>query len=342
MGALSASCEDFIRAAAERDPDLYDQSLRAMAEAMPGAEPAEVQSVLERLAQVLDEIGYGIGGPLVGLASSMTDYAADGTVIAGVVARRATEAMEQAARFESAYRAQYGDPPDPQDLDQVPAAMGRFPSVEGMQLVEAWFAGGEWVEALLHVAQRKDVRGALPDRDRLAAATAALAESLVPAHWLGPVLRVLDDASLIVLHRPSGRAYQLTISGIADNFQLHTLLAATLIGDAAHGLIDGEPPTTAMVEAARDGEDVTPAGGIVGQFNLVDHTGQWIFNEGRPDEIPLLRGQRVVVLDHAPYARSWNAGRSYPLMRPEITLERMLPADEAARWLSDVAPAQGG
>ena len=49
------------------------------------------------------------------------------------------------------------------------------------------------------------------------------------AVWLIGLLEVLDDEPLIVVDRATGAACEVTISGIGDNFQLHTLLAATLI-----------------------------------------------------------------------------------------------------------------
>lgn len=332
-----------MRAVAQRDPDLYDGSLRAMAEATPRATPDEVQRALVALVPVLEDIGYGMGTPLVGLVASMTDYAVDPVRVLPVLAHRAADAMERAARFEVGYRSRFGDVPDPSDLEQVPATMGRFATdAESALAVEAWFAGGDWVRALLYLSQRKEVRLAMPGRDRLLAAAGAVTQSVPAAHWLYPLLLVLDDEPLVVLHRASGRGYQVTISGIADNFQLHTLLAATLIGDAAHGFLDGEPPTDAMVASATEGEDLTPEGGIVGQFNLVDYAGKWIFNEGRPADIPALDGQRVIVLDPPPYPRTWNAGRAYPLMKPAITIDRMLDPEESAGWLSRVAAPAGG
>jgi hypothetical protein len=82
-----------------------------------------------------------------------------------------------------------------------------------------------------------------------------------------------------------------------------------------------------------------PANGIRGQFYLADATGETIWNEGRPADIPLLGDHRLIVLDPPPYERSWNLGRAYPLMRPEVVLNRILPADEAEQWASRVAPA---
>ena len=69
---------------------------------------------------------------------------------------------------------------------------------------------------------------------------------------------------------------------------------------------------------------------------LVDAFGAWIWNEGRPADIPRLEGTRVVVIDPPPYERTWNAGRAYPLMRPSVTVTEILPAAEAARWASKV------
>jgi hypothetical protein len=167
-------------------------------------------------------------------------------------------------------------------------------------------------------------------------------EHVGTAHWLYGLLLVLDDEPMVVLHRATGRGYRVTISGIGDNFQLHTLLAAALIGDESRGMVPGKRPTDAEIAAASDGEDMTPAGGIRGNFNLVDAYGEWIWNEGRPADIPELEGTRVVVIDPPPYARSWNPGRAYPLMRPTVTVTGLLPPDEAKHWLSLVKPSQRG
>ncbi len=151
------------------------------------------------------------------------------------------------------------------------------------------------------------------------------------------LLLTLDDEPLVVLHRPSGRGYRLTISGVGDNFQLHTLLAAALIGNPRKGWVEAERPQRSWILAATDGPP-DPPGGIRGQFNLVDAFGKWVWNEGRPADIPLFDGVRVLILDPPSYARSWNAGRAYPLMTPTVTVDEVLPADQAARRLARVAP----
>ena len=254
--------------------------------------------------------------------------------------------MEQAARFADLYRDAIGDLPNAEDQGQFQSALTRLaaatrlglPEREAHVLAESWFAGDGWVQSVLYLAQRQEIRAALPERERLTAAIAAVREHISTAHWLYGLLLVLDDAPLLVLHRATGRGYRLRISGIADNFQLHTLLAAHLIGDESAGLLPGQPPSPAMIAAATDGDDLTPAGGITGQFNLVDAYGDWIWNEGRPADIPQFDGERIIVLDPPPYERTWNAGRAYPLMRPSLTIDRILTSDEATQWLSIVKP----
>lgn len=93
----------------------------------------------------------------------------------------------------------------------------------------------------------------------------------------GP-LRVFDDEHLLVLHRPPGRGYRMAIGGIGDDFQLHTLLAAALVGVPADGMIPGAAPDKRWVSAATDGPDVQP-GGIAGQFSLADASPEGSWNE---------------------------------------------------------------
>jgi hypothetical protein len=334
-----------------RDDEEFYAALQGMASATPEAGGDEVQAALARLVPVLARIPFGMGGDLAQIAGSMADYGTDPAVVVPVLVNRATDAMEQAARFERLHREAFGEVPDAEDPEQIEPTLERFvggADARGMterdasMLVQAWFCGGQWVQPVLYLSQRKDVRAMLPERPRLTAAIDAMRERIGTAHWLYGLLLVLDDEPLIVLHRATGRGFRVTISGVGDNFQLHTLLAAALIGDESRGMLPGQRPSAAEIAAASDGEDLTPAGGIRGNFNLVDAYGEWIWNEGRPGDIPVLEGMRVVVIDPPPYQRSWNAGRPYPLMRPTVTVSGPLPAHEAAHWLSLVKPAQRG
>jgi hypothetical protein len=173
--------------------------------------------------------------------------------------------------------------------------------------------------------QRKDVRLNLPHREVLTDLVDKIGPLREELGDLVELLAVLDDEQLIVLHRASATGYEITISGVAGNFQLETLLAATL-----RDHIPGIELDLAWIAAATDGP---VSAGISGQFNLVDHTGSWIGGEGRPADIPRLAGRRVIQLEPLPYPRSWDTGRNFAHMRPEISLDQVLPEAETARWL---------
>jgi hypothetical protein len=348
---LGKQIDELVNALGNRDDQKFFAALQRIADATPKARADEVDAALAKLVPVLAEVPFGMGGDVAQIAGGMVDFGTDPTIVLPTLVGRAAEAMEQAARFAELYGAAFGDLPDASDQELIPSTVERFVETapergieqrDAYLLAQAWFAGGQWVQPVLYLSQRKDVRVALPERPRLTAAVDEMREHIDTADWLSGLLLVLDDEPLLVLDRATGRGYRVTISGIGDNFQLHTLLAAALIGDESRGLLPGRRPTEAEIAAASDGEDLTPSGGVRGNFNLVDAYGEWIWNEGRPADIPKLEGVRVVVLDPPPYERSWNAGRAYPLMRPTVTVTGMLPPDEAGHWLGLVKPSQRG
>jgi len=344
--SLIRVCGELINAATTRDAERFRRVLTDLPDAVRQAEPAQIADGLIILMPLLAVIPLGIGCDLAQLAGAMAGRTDDPMIVLPTLVDRAASAMEQAARFAALHSAELDRPPDSGDPSLIEPTIARMAGAadrlnihrpEIIELAEAWFAGSGWLQPLLYLAQRKDVRLAMPQRDRLTAAVAARADDIGNAQWLLGLLLVLDDEPLIALHRETGRGFRLTISGVGDNSQLHTLLAAALRGGRWRGKLPGKVPSAAVVAAATDG-DPTPAEPIVGQFNLVDGFGKWIWNDGRPYDIPFFYGVRVVVLDPPPYARSWTEGRLYPLMAPTVTVAESLPRDEAARWLGLVAP----
>jgi hypothetical protein len=222
-----------------------------------------------------------------------------------------------------------------QETIQATARALTTDTVDPGPFVESWFAGDDWIQPVVYLTQRKDVRAALPRRAELTAAVGSVVDDMSTAHWLYGLLLVLDDEPFIVLHRATEQGWRCTMSGIGDNFQLHTLLA----GRFAEA-VGATPPNPLELAAVGTGEP-QPEGGIRGTFNLVDAAGEWIWNEGRPSDIPRHDDIRVVVLDPPPYERSWNTGRVYPLMESDLTVDAPLSADEVARWLAVVKPSGG-
>jgi hypothetical protein len=330
-----------VEALKNRDEQTFDETMRTIAGQAEKATPQELTAALEVLKPVVERVPLGMGVELARLAAGFVELGGDPMLLLEPLTVRVCEGLEQAMNFPAVWQAEGGGEklPRPEETDKIPFVLQRMRSQESGALAEAWFSVEEWIPSLLLPLQQSAPRKALPNRERLTAAAEAAQETISASHWLYGLLKVVDDEKIVVLHRETGRGYELTIGGIGDNFQLHTLLAAYLIGDPAQGLIPGTPPDPAWVAAATNGKELQP-GPIQGRFNLVDANGEWIWNEGRPSDIPHLDGVRVVVLDPEPYKRGWNAGRLYPLMYPTVTVDRHLSPQEAAAWLAKVRLAK--
>ena len=176
------------------------------------------------------------------------------------------------------------------------------------------------------------------------------------AGMLWTVAHVLDDEPLVVLHPAQGKGYQVRISGLADNFQLHTLLADALIGRFAPRWLRGNRPTSAEVAAAGSGpiDQANPGAPTRGNFNLWtyrglqrdaplpdagDHSAHWVWNEGVPADIPLFEGTRVVLLGPPPYPQSWTTTRKFPQMAGRLQVEDDLSRGETRAWLERISRA---
>lgn len=181
-------------------------------------------------------------------------------------------------------------------------------------------------------------------------------------YYLERLMSMLDGEEMLVIHPELKRGYRIRIDGIADNFQLHTLLADTLIGDPDEGWLPGTRPDPLAAEACRDGyfpqEDDPEAAHfplVEGAFNLwnwtalrpdgtlperpFDASSHWIWNEGTPADIQLFEGIRVILLGPPPYQRTWNAGRFFPLMKGELTVCEVLSSARVEHWLTRMARA---
>ncbi|WP_343335986.1 hypothetical protein [Streptomyces sp. SUK 48] len=141
-------------------------------------------------------------------------------------------------------------------------------------------------------------------------------------------LLVLDDEPLIALDRATGTGFALRMSGLGDNFPLHTLLADVLIGG---GHLPGRAPAVEEAAVCRDQPGQVHT---TGSFNLVAPTGAWLWNEGAPADIPVVDGARLLVPEPPPYQRSRPAGRFFPHMTGDLVLERLLAPEEAGRLLA--------
>lgn len=215
-----------------------------------------------------------------------------------------------------------------------------------------------YLSAVAHLSASKALRTTLPRKAELLELSDQVDRyGRGGRSFLTKMLLVLDDEPLVVLDPGQRRGYRLTIGGVADNFQLHVLLAGALIGDPAAGWLDYPPPEPAAVAVARGGAGgpndyatasfftwnwtaLRPAGRTVGA-GPVDPVGtaERVWNEGVPADIVPFDGGRLVLLGPALYSSSWNAGRVFSDLPPEVRVDARLTPDEVDRWLARVAAA---
>ena len=120
-----------------------------------------------------------------------------------------------------------------------------------------------------------------------------------------------------------------------------TLLAEGLIGDPERGLLAGDRPASAWAAAATTGPPRPPgADPIIRRFRLFDATGAYIYPEGRPADIALVEGARVIVRHPTRGYFGWATGRTYEHMIPTLTLGHVMTPDQAAGWRARVAAAR--
>lgn len=184
-----------------------------------------------------------------------------------------------------------------------------------------------------------DARAALAD---LQESVAALGQEHEGAHWIGIILAVLHDEPFVAIEPDTQSGIVGRMSGVVENFQLHTLLM-----DAFPGKASRLSPSAAAIAQGRGPQ--TSAETIIGAWNLytfralsggrlpaaddTDATDVWIWNEGTPSDIPLLDNHRVVLLGPPGYQRSWAAQRTFPNL-PAALNATPLGAAEVDGWLA--------
>ncbi|MEV1046769.1 hypothetical protein [Streptomyces sp. NPDC049916] len=323
---------DFEAAVVARDAKRSGKAFVRLQETFGQASEADLLDGGPRLAAVLDQVEPGHRAVVAALVGACVERGADAGRCAPPVLAGLREVLEQAAVFADAWAASGGG--------ALPAVRGERPGDEivdrvGLEAAVAWWTLPQWETAAVAMLNHLEVRrAAADDLDTLSRLLTAVERASGEDHtYLAHALRVLDGAPLVALHRASGTGYLLRISGIGDNFQLHTLLADALIGG---GHVEGDAPTPQEAAVCRE----TPGQvETTGSFDLVAPDGGTIRNEGAPADIPVVDGVRLLVLDEPSHRRSWPAGRFFPGMRGDALLERALEPEETERWYARVAPA---
>lgn len=330
---FAGAVAEFEASVQTRDGERSERAFTRMRQTFGQAGVDEVAQAAPRLAALLGEVPPGPRAVAAVVVGACVERGTDPVPCAPGVFAVVRDAFEAAAQFCERWAENGGgDLPDPEQTELTDDIIDRV----GYATALGWWTLQQFQMAALALLNNKAVRQQLGEKGELLALVERADEATEGAYkGLSYALRVLDDEPLVVLHRESRTGYALRMTGIGDNFQLHTLLAGALIG----GLhIRGESPSAEAIAVCRDAEGQAPT---TGSFNLVAPDGGWIWNEGTPSDIPVVDGVRLLVLDPPPYQRGWPAGRYFPHMPGSLVLERVLGAGETAGWFAQVADAKG-
>ncbi len=171
------------------------------------------------------------------------------------------------------------------------------------------------------------------------------------AGWLKTMILVLDQEPFVAVEPGTGLGIAGRISGISANFQLNVLLmdAFPQTGFMRHRRVSRQ-----AVEVARGDGPQQSGETITGVWDLCawtairsdgalvraadqEATRHWIWNEGRPVDIPVFEGARMIILAPPSYGRTWNCTRDFAYLKADMKVDRSLSKSEVGELIARMA-----
>ncbi|MBX9582777.1 MAG: hypothetical protein K2X87_20925, partial [Gemmataceae bacterium] len=128
---------------------------------------------------------------------------------------------------------------------------------------------------------------------------------------LADLLAVPDDEAVLVLDPAARAGYRLVVSGVADVGQFHRLLL-----DAVGVPMTATEQYQFFRPAALRADGALPAG-FAG-------AGHWLWGHEPLAAVPLVDGERVILVGESAYRRTWDVTRRFPAMPAAVELDRTL------------------
>ncbi|WP_150240190.1 hypothetical protein [Nocardiopsis quinghaiensis] len=306
----------------------------------------ELATAMEALAPVLSdtEPAAGIAADLAVLAGALVESGAPAGQVGLEVLRQLGRYGQAAAAFMHAWdKTGGGSPPSPNDVSEADEQRVEEVLGENAPLATAgWWTSLRYGLAAKAMLGDPEVRAAVrADSSALEGLTQivhALSTQLSDFVELNELLRMAEADTLLVLERSSWRGFRVRFDGIGDNFQLHTLLADALIGKEGMR-VPGTRPDPRWTAACLDAPADPLADVVRGEWDLVGGDGTWVGNEAYPGDVPVVDGERVLVLEPQSLTHSWRAGRRHPHITGSLEVVEELSHGEVAAWWSRIHPA---
>lgn len=171
-----------------------------------------------------------------------------------------------------------------------------------------------------------------------------LADLLPAAKMLAGLLAVPDDQVVLAIHPATRTGVRVGIRGVADVNQLHVLLADTL---------PGLRPDPRVVDACRSARPDADAAIFTPRWQLFhpaalrsdgtlprgfDSSDLWAWGHQSPADLPLDKGERVVLLGEPAYRAGWEVARKFPQLNGEWDVLERLSTPAVTEWLAKRCP----
>lgn len=306
----------------------------------------ELAIAMEALAPVLShtESSAGIAADLAVLAGALVESGAPAGQVGLEVLRQLGRYGQAAVAFMHAWDKTGGGPlPEPGEVSEADEQRVEEVLGENAPLATVgWWTSlryGLAAKAMLSDSEvRAAVRADSSALDGLTQIVHALSTQISEFVEVDELLRMAEVDTVLVLDRASGRGFRVQLDGVGDNFQLHTMLADALIGKEGR-LVPGTRPDPRWTASCLDAPADPLADVVRGEWDLVGGDGTWVGNEACPRDVPVVDGERVLVLEPQSLSLSWRAGRRHPHIPGSLRVLEELGPEEAAAWWSRIHPA---
>lgn len=338
---------------AECSEDQFHAAAHRFMVTVPSAPRDEVHRAMAALAETFDFRGAPQSAYAAIVAGALIEQGFDPTPVEGPLVRELHHALVLSARLADAcaqpVSAAGGEEEDDDPDARFQAEHKRLAAVMPEEarawtaLDRAWRAGIALFSASAAARSRAD---------GLREPAARLAEHHSGAEWLELILSVLHDEPVLVIEPSTRRGIMARISGVVDNFQLQTLLMdAFPRGLLSRPRVAPEAVAVARGEGPEEIDLYVPGAwnmyiwaAVTPRLELPDAgdfgaQGFWIWGEGRPEDIPVFEGRRVILLGPPTYPRSWYAQRAFARLPAELRVESKLSKADVDGWLSRMARA---
>jgi hypothetical protein len=304
------------------------------------------------LAALFDLKDVSRAGFVALLCGAIVEQGCNPLVIAQPLTKRLQSLLEMAVEFNEAFIAETpesarGDEAcaDAALREQLASRMPeRYAAWEGLKQF--------WRPAIAVFSSSPESRAAARDLCRLAA---KIAEDHEGGHWLRLMLSVLDDEPIIVIEPETKLGILARISGVVENFHLNILLmdgfpqldpsAVARVSKSAAEVARGEGPQSTD-ETVHGVWNLYTWKGVVAGGRLSDpkdirSEDSWIWNEGIPEDIPIFKGRRAILLGPQSYVRTWQSQRMFAGLAASFRIERSLSEAEVDDWIAQMVSANG-